>query len=68
VKRSLRCALSGVLLDDGNPLHRSTMRTWRGRDELVCVAVAGVMDYALHDRDVEAFARTMREREERLAS
>jgi hypothetical protein len=54
-----RCALSGVPLDDGNPLHRSKVR--RGR--VVCSAVAHVIDHDASERDLERFIATMVRRE-----
>jgi hypothetical protein len=56
-----------VVLDDRNPLHRARLRLVNGRDRLVCLAVAGAIDGGMRSKEIERFARTMREREENEA-
>lgn len=60
----MRCFLSGVRLDDGNPLHHARMRRFEGREVLVCLAVAHAIDVADSPASVRRFAEIMLRRED----
>jgi hypothetical protein len=60
VSTTQRCALSGVVLDDGDPLHRARVRRFLGRELVVSLAVAHLLDRpGTRPADVERFAATM---------